>query len=137
MIYYIQNTDYLFKRNLLRIFAKQSLSSGMHVTGAVKGALTSREVRLWISGKYLFNSSSKTSRCWIIKFCVQASHSSTISYTVSSIANFPIPTLRLQLSILRMNFDFDFVHKIDYQASFPLEFQVQCVQLSKYVNKIG
>ena len=30
-----------------------------------------------------------------------------------------------------------FCFKIDYQASFPLEFQVQCVQLPKYVNKIG
>ena len=42
-----------------------SLSSGMHVTGAVKKALTSREVRLWKSGKYLLNSPSKASRCWL------------------------------------------------------------------------
>ena len=37
----------------------------MHVTGAVKGALTRREVRLWKSWKYLLNSPPKASRCWL------------------------------------------------------------------------
>ena len=80
----------------------------MHVTGAVKGALTNREVRLWKSGEASFK--------------------------------FPFQSLKmLGNQVLRssINKSFDFVHKIDYQASFPLEFQVQCVQLPKYVNKIG
>ena len=94
----------------------------------------SREVRLWKSGKYLLNSPSKASRCWLGNQVLRSSITllynfwHCLQHCQVSHSNFASPILHLT------NESFDFVHKIDYQASFPLEFQVQCVQLPKYVN---
>ena len=92
--------------------------------------VTSREVRLWKSGKYLLNSPSKASSCWLGNQVLRSSITllynfwHCLQHCQVSHSNFASPILHLT------NERFDFVHKIVYQASFPL-----CVQLPKWCQQ--